>query len=141
MDAQLGSQSSSLKIADRLFIQQLGHTRSLVTFLIRRQALPEKPPDVLTNLAALGSMRYSPAGRPASEEEWRKLYTISRGLASELPLDSDGFQHLAVTHVLWSISAYLSNNGNRRPRRNLPEGLRGGGQRLVLFYWAGRCIV
>src|SRR5436309_8636817 len=87
MDAQLGNQSSSPKIGDRLFIQQLDYTRSLVTFLIRRQALPEKSLDVLANLAALGGMRYSPAGRAASEEERRKLYAISRGSASELPLE------------------------------------------------------
>ena len=33
MDAQPGSQSSPPKISDRLFVRQLGCTRSLVTFL------------------------------------------------------------------------------------------------------------
>ena len=55
MDAQPGSQSSPPKISDRLFIQQLGYTRSLVTFLIRRQALPEKPPDSLQIWRHLGA--------------------------------------------------------------------------------------
>ena len=101
MDAQPGSQSSPPKISDRLFIQQLGYTRSLVTFLIRRQALPEKPPDVLANLAALGSMRYSAAGRAASEEEWRKLYVISHGLASELPLE------IATAFSIWRLRTFF----------------------------------
>src|SRR5215471_14752543 len=41
MDAQPRNQLSPAKISDRLFVRQLGYTRSLVTFLIRRQALPE----------------------------------------------------------------------------------------------------
>jgi hypothetical protein len=101
MDAQPGNQSSPPKISDRLFIQQLGYTRSLVTFLIRRQALPEKPPDVLANLAALGSMRYSAAGRAASEEEWRKFYAISHGLASELPLET------ATAFSIWRLRTFF----------------------------------
>jgi hypothetical protein len=97
MDAQPGSQSNPPRISDRLFIQQLGYTRSLVTFLIRRQALPGTSPDVLANLAALGSMRYSPAGRAASEEEWQKLYAISHGLASKLPLE------IATAFSIWRL--------------------------------------
>jgi len=101
MDAQPENQLSPAKISDRLFVRQLGYTRSLVTFLIRRQALPEKPPDVLANLAALGSMRYSPRGRAASEEEWRKLYAISRGLASELPLE------IATAFSIWRLRTFF----------------------------------
>src|SRR6516165_10031098 len=82
---QPGNQSISAKINDRLFIQQLGYTRSLVIFLIRRQALPGKLTDVFGNLAALGALRYSRAGRAVTEEEWRKLYSISHDLTSELP--------------------------------------------------------
>ena len=101
MNAQPGNQLSPAKISDQLFVRQLGYTRSLVTFLIRRQALPEKPPDVLANLAALGSMRYSPRGRAASEEEWRKLYAISRGLASELPLE------IATAFSIWRLRTFF----------------------------------
>jgi len=101
MDAQPRNQSSPLKIGDRLFIQQLDYTRSLITFLIRRQALPEKLSDILANLAALGGMRYSPAGRAASEEEWRKLYAISRGLASELPLE------IATAFSIWRLRTFF----------------------------------
>ena len=101
MDAQPEKQSSSAKISDRLFVRQLGYTRSLVTFLIRRQALPEKPPDLLANLAALGSMRYSARGRAASEEEWRKLYAISHGLASELPLE------IATAFSIWRLRTFF----------------------------------
>ena len=101
MDAQPENQLSPAKISDRLFVRQLGYTRSLVTFLIRRQALPEKPPDVLANLAALGSMRYSPRGRAASEEEWRKLYAISHGLASELPLA------IATAFSIWRLRTFF----------------------------------
>lgn len=101
MDAQPENQSSPAKISDRLFVRQLGYTRSLVTFLIRRQALPEKPPDLLENLAALGSMRYSRRGRAASEEEWRKLYAISHGLASELPLE------IATAFSIWRLRTFF----------------------------------
>ena len=101
MDAQLRNQSNPAKIGDRLFIQQLSYTRSLVTFLIRRQALPQKSPDVLANLAALGSMRYSHAGRAASEDEWQKLYAISRGLASELPLE------IATAFSIWRLRTFF----------------------------------
>jgi hypothetical protein len=101
MDVQPGNQSSPAKISDRLFIQQLDYTRGLVTFLIRRQALPEKSPDVLANLAALGGMRYSPAGRAASEEERRKLYAISRGSASELPLE------IATAFSIWRLRTFF----------------------------------
>jgi len=101
MDVQPGNQSSPLKIGDRLFIQQLDYTRSLITFLIRRQAFPEKLSDILANLAALGGMRYSPAGRAASEEEWRKLYAISRGLASELPLE------IATAFSIWRLRTFF----------------------------------
>jgi hypothetical protein len=101
MDPQPENQSSPAKIRDRLFIQQLGYTRSLVTFLIRRQALSDGPPDVLANLAALGSMRYSPAGRTASEEEWRKLYAISHGLASALPLE------IATAFSIWRLRTFF----------------------------------
>lgn len=101
MDPQPENQSSPARISDRLFIQQLGYTRGLVTFLIRRQALPDKPPDVLANLAALGSMRYSPAGRAASEEEWRKLYAISHGLASSLPLE------IATAFSIWRLRTFF----------------------------------
>ena len=101
MDAQPGSQSNPPRISDRLFIQQLGYTRSLVTFLIRRQALPGTSPDVLANLAALGSMRYSPDGRAASEEEWQKLYAISHGLASELPLE------IATAFSIWRLRTFF----------------------------------
>lgn len=101
MDAQPENQLSPAKISDRLFVRQLGYARSLVTFLIRRQALPEKPPDVLANLAALGSIRYSPRGRAPSEEEWRKLYAISRGLASELPLE------IATAFSIWRLRTFF----------------------------------
>src|SRR5262249_26214962 len=101
MDAQPGNQSTPRKISDRLFIQQLDYTRSLVTFLIPRQALPEKAPDVLANLAALGGMRYSPAGRAASEEEWQKLYAVSRGLASALPLE------IATAYSIWRLRTFF----------------------------------
>ena len=101
MDAQPGNQLSPAKISDRLFVRQLGYTRSLVTFLIRRQALPEQSPDLLANLAALGSMRYSSSGRAASEEEWRKLYAISRGLASELPLE------IATAFSIWRLRTFF----------------------------------
>ena len=102
MEAQPGNQSNLPKISDRLFIQQLDYTRSLVTFLIRRQTLPEKPPDVFANLAALGSIRYSPAGRAASEEEWRKLYSTSHGLASELSLE------IATAFSIWRLRTFFS---------------------------------
>jgi hypothetical protein len=101
MGPQPENQSSPAKISDRLFIQQLGYTRSLVTFLIRRQALPDKPPDVLANLAALGSMRYSPTGRAVSEEERRKLYAISHGLASALPLE------IATAFSIWRLRTFF----------------------------------
>ena len=101
MDPQPENQSNPAKVSDRLFIQQLDYTRSLVTFLIRRQALPDKPPDVLANLAALGSMRYSPAGRAASEEEWRKLYAISHGLPSALPLE------IATAFSIWRLRTFF----------------------------------
>jgi len=101
MDAQPENQLSPAKISDRLFVRQLGYTRSLVTFLIRRQALPERPPDLLENLAALGSMRYSRRGRAASEEEWRKLYAISHGLASELPLE------IATAFSIWRLRTFF----------------------------------
>ena len=101
MDAQPRNQLSPAKISDRLFVRQLDYTRSLVTFLIRRQALPENPPDVLANLAALGSIRYSVGGRAASEEEWRKLYAISRGLASELPLE------IATAFSIWRLRTFF----------------------------------
>jgi hypothetical protein len=101
MEAQPEKQLRPAKISDRLFVRQLGYTRSLVTFLIRRQALPEKPPDVLANLAALGSMRYSPRGRAVSEEEWRKLYAISHGLASELPLE------IATAFSIWRLRTFF----------------------------------
>jgi hypothetical protein len=101
MDAQAENQLSPAKISDRLFVRQLGYTRSLVTFLIRRQALPEKPPDLLANLAALGSVRYSRRGRAAAEEEWRKLYAISHGLASELPLE------IATAFSIWRLRTFF----------------------------------
>ena len=101
MDPQPENQSNPAKVSDRLFIQQLDYTRSLVTFLIRRQALPDKPPDVLANLAALGSMRYSRVGRAASEEEWRKLYAISPGLASALPLE------IATAFSIWRLRTFF----------------------------------
>jgi hypothetical protein len=101
MDAQPENQLSPAKISDRLFVRQLGYTRSLVTFLIRRQALTEKPPDLLANLAALGRMRYSPRGRAASEEEWRKLYAISHGLTSELPLE------IATAFSIWRLRTFF----------------------------------
>ena len=101
MDVQSAYQSIPLKISDRLFIQQLDYTRSLVTFLIRRQALPGKPPDILANLAALGSLRYSSAGRAASEEEWQKLYAVSHELASQLPLD------IATAFSIWRLRTFF----------------------------------
>jgi hypothetical protein len=101
MDAQPGNQSISAKINDRLFIQQLGYTRSLVIFLIRRQALPGKLTDVFGNLAALGALRYSRAGRAVTEEEWRKLYSISHDLTSELPLD------VVTAFGIWQLRTYF----------------------------------
>jgi hypothetical protein len=61
------------------------------------------PPDatILANLAALGSMRYSRAGRAASEEEWRKLYAISPGLASALPLE------IATAFSIWRLRTFF----------------------------------
>jgi hypothetical protein len=101
MDAQPGNQSISAKISDRLFIQQIGYTRSLVIFLIRRQALPGKLTDVFANLAALGALRYSRAGRAVTEEEWRKLYAISHDLTSELPLD------VVTAFGIWQLRTYF----------------------------------
>jgi hypothetical protein len=46
-------------------------------------------------------MRYSPGGRAASEEEWRKLYAISRGLASELPLE------IATAFSIWRLRTFF----------------------------------
>jgi len=46
-------------------------------------------------------MRYSPRGRAASEDEWRKLYAISRGLASELPLE------IATAFSIWRLRTFF----------------------------------
>jgi hypothetical protein len=92
---------SALTISDRLFIRQLDHTRGLVAFLIERQALPRNA-DVLPCLAALGSMRYSHAGRAASEEEWQKLCTMSQGL-SELPLETTTAFNISRLRTFFSL--------------------------------------
>src|SRR5215471_8702083 len=47
-------------------------------------------------------MRYSPGGRAASEEEWRKLYSISHGLASELSLE------IATAFSIWRLRTFFS---------------------------------
>lgn len=101
MDAQFGNQSSPPKISDRLFIQQLAYVRSLVTFLIQRQALPAKPPEILADLAALGGLRYSSAGRAASEEEWQKLYALSHELSSQLPPD------IVTAFSIWRLRTFF----------------------------------
>jgi len=84
MDAQPRNQSSSCKISDQLFMRQLAQTRGLVTFLMQKQVLLNEP-EVLSGLAALGSMRYSTRGRAATEEEWQKLYATSQGVTSQIP--------------------------------------------------------
>jgi hypothetical protein len=102
MDDQGMNQSSPPKLRDRLFIRELNYTRDLVTFLIRKQVLPAKPPDVLAGLAALGSVHYSPFGRAASVEEWQKLYSISHEFASQLPLE------MATTFSVWRLRKFFS---------------------------------
>jgi hypothetical protein len=47
-------------------------------------------------------MRYSPTGRAASEEEWQKLYTISQGIASQLPLQ------IATAFSIWRLRTFFS---------------------------------
>ena len=83
-NTQTAHNNKSRKISDRLFVDHLRYTKTLIYFLIRRQVDLSKQEADFNALATLGTVKYSPNGQPASPDDWRLLYLLSHNFNTQL---------------------------------------------------------
>lgn len=70
-------------MGNRLFIQQLHYTRDIIIFMLRRQQVPVKNTEIVSDF---GTRYYFPGARRATRFEWEQLYQVSDQLNGQLTL-------------------------------------------------------
>ena len=78
------AEASSQAINDKSFVDDLATVRKLLSFLFEQAEQLALNEAYLLSLGSLNSLKYNPAGRAATEQEWKKLESLRLKLTGHL---------------------------------------------------------